>query len=87
MLFPFSVEPSLLAKPTKLSFPTISLISTIEFSPTLTSLSPIWLNSILLNLALDPEKSMASFLMFAKLEFKISPMPKSISIASDEISS
>ncbi len=30
---------------------------------------------------------MASPLMFEKLEFKISPMPKSISIASDEMSS
>ena len=41
----------------------------------------------MLTLALEPEKYMASFLIFTKLESKISPTLKSISIASDKISS
>ena len=58
-----------------------------EFSPELTSLSPIFSRYIFFNSTFDPEKSIASLSIFLNFAFVIFPSPKSISILSEQFSS
>ena len=76
-------ESSLLTIPACESIAEIFEISIKDFSPTLITLSLIFLKSEFSTIASDPEKSIASFLIFSNLLDLILPLLKSMSIASD----
>jgi hypothetical protein len=75
----------LLITPAKEFFPLILSILIIDSSPALIILSFTFSKYALFTVTIDPEKSIASLFMSAKLTFFISPSLKSISIASENI--